>query len=303
MEKVLILGDKANYWNRKLCHVNGIQLVDNSSVGQVDIVLGHEKDIDELDLLPFEKLKWIQFFSAGISSDLAERINSRYVVTTSKGIHGQAMFEYVLYGLLHLNNRSTFELNCFNNWQRRRRALSLQSGQRVLLLGVGNIGTYLATKFSELGMAVDAFANSVRLVKGVNEIYSSLSDLDLSNYSIVISSLPLTDDTNLLVGESFFEKMCCDAVFINVGRGGTVDEIALGRALKSGSIKGAVLDTFTCEPVKLKEFALSGLSNCLCSPHVSGYFLESHDLFISKFEGLLDLYRDDSLQSELNGKY
>ena len=90
-----------------------------------------------------------------------------------------------------------------------------------------------------------------------------------------------------------------DSIFINLGRGNTVDETALFQKLKKKEIGGAILDVHYNEPIK-KNYSLKNLDNCLCSPHISGYFNGSHDLFISKFEKLFQLYSLKKLKSEVN---
>ena len=90
-----------------------------------------------------------------------------------------------------------------------------------------------------------------------------------------------------------------EAIFVNLGRGETVDEHALFLKLKKKEIGGAILDVHSNEPVK-KNFLFKNLDNCLCSPHISGYFNGSHDLFISKFEKLFQLYILKKLKSEVN---
>jgi len=61
--------------------------------------------------------------------------------------------------------------------------------------------------------------------------------------------LPLTDKTKNFFDKEFFKRMKKDAVFMNIGRGSTCNESALIEALKSHSIKGAVLDVYEKEPL------------------------------------------------------
>jgi phosphoglycerate dehydrogenase-like enzyme len=65
------------------------------------------------------------------------------------------------------------------------------------------------------------------------------------------------------------------AFFINVGRGATVDEAALARALRDGRLAGAAVDVFAEEPPPAGH-PLYELDNVIVSPHVSG-FLPSYD--------------------------
>jgi D-3-phosphoglycerate dehydrogenase len=65
-----------------------------------------------------------------------------------------------------------------------------------------------------------------------------------------------------------FEEMKQSAIFVNNGRGGTVDEKALIQALQKGQIAGAALDVFEIEPLA-PDSPLLTMSNVLCSPHVA----------------------------------
>jgi D-2-hydroxyacid dehydrogenase (NADP+) len=66
--------------------------------------------------------------------------------------------------------------------------------------------------------------------------------------------------------DSTFKKMKKTAVFMNIGRGTTVNENDLVEALKGGNIGGAVLDVYKVEPLP-KESALWGCENLLMFPH------------------------------------
>ncbi len=67
--------------------------------------------------------------------------------------------------------------------------------------------------------------------------------------NFVVGVLPKTDDTVGFFNKEFFAKMKPNGVFMNIGRGPTVNEPELVEALKSKVIAGAVLDVFTVEPL------------------------------------------------------
>jgi phosphoglycerate dehydrogenase-like enzyme len=82
----------------------------------------------------------------------------------------------------------------------------------------------------------------------------------------VVNALPLTSQTRGLFDEAAFRAMRPGATFINVGRGGTVREATLSRALRRGWIRGAGLDVFETEPLP-PESELYTLPNVIVSPH------------------------------------
>jgi phosphoglycerate dehydrogenase-like enzyme len=100
-------------------------------------------------------------------------------------------------------------------------------------------------------------------------------DLLLSESDYVIASLPLTPSTRGLIDRRRLALMKESAVFINIGRGATVDEEALVDALKLGRIKGAALDVFETEPLP-PDSPLWRLENVLISPHTADHTEDSH---------------------------
>jgi len=87
---------------------------------------------------------------------------------------------------------------------------------------------------------------------------------------ILMSAAPLTKETRKMFNEALFRKMKPTALFINVSRGGLVDQEALAAALKQGWIRGAGLDVATPEPLPQDHF-LWDCPNLAITPHNSGY--------------------------------
>jgi len=86
---------------------------------------------------------------------------------------------------------------------------------------------------------------------------------------------PLTRETQQMIGARELAAMKPTAYFINVGRGASVDDAALARALAGERIAGAAVDVFAQEPPPAGH-PLYGAPNVIVSPHVSG-FLASYD--------------------------
>jgi D-3-phosphoglycerate dehydrogenase len=79
---------------------------------------------------------------------------------------------------------------------------------------------------------------------------------------------PLNAETTHMLSDAHFARMKTSALFINNGRGPTVDEPALIRALESKKIAGAALDVFEREPVDT-ENPLLHMDNVICTPHIA----------------------------------
>jgi len=97
----------------------------------------------------------------------------------------------------------------------------------------------------------------------------------LARSDVVVLCAPLTLETRGLIGEKALARMKPSAFFINVGRGASVDEVALARALREGRIAGAAVDVFDREPPPAGH-PLYTVDRVIVSPHVSG-FLPSYD--------------------------
>ena len=94
-----------------------------------------------------------------------------------------------------------------------------------------------------------------------------------------------------MFGAAQFRAMRRDARFINVGRGGLVDEPALVKALRGAEIAGAALDVFATEPLS-RESPLWTMDNVIVSPHMSGDFVGYHDALAALFCANLARYLD-----------
>jgi D-3-phosphoglycerate dehydrogenase len=94
---------------------------------------------------------------------------------------------------------------------------------------------------------------------------ASLSDL-LSTSDFVSMHLPDTPETRGFFKEKHFKQMKKNALFITTGRGPTVEEAGLIKALQKGWIAGAGIDVFEIEPTKADN-PLHKMQNVILSPH------------------------------------
>jgi (S)-sulfolactate dehydrogenase len=83
------------------------------------------------------------------------------------------------------------------------------------------------------------------------------------------------DGTRHLIDAAALGRMRQGAVLVNAARGGVVDEAALGAALRSGQLAGAMLDVFEREPLPAGS-PLEGAPNLILTPHIAGVTEESN---------------------------
>ena len=186
-------------------------------------------------------------------------VKSRVVVTNAGGVHPTPISEHVI-GLmlclcrkLHLFIRNQVERKWerFESWASAEQVEEL-SGKTVGIVGLGRIGTEIAQKAKCLGMRVIATKRdpSHMASTSVDELLhpDDLNQL-LAESDFVVLSLPLTKETEEMIGEARFKSMKRTGYLINVSRGRIVQEDKLIEALKQGWIAGAGLDTFDNEPL------------------------------------------------------
>lgn len=142
-------------------------------------------------------------------------------------------------------------------------------GKTLGILGFGRIGQAVARR-AALGFGMPVLYHSRRPVD-VPELvgratHASLDDL-LARSDIVVATLPLTDETRDLLGPREFGLMKPGAIFVNGGRGGTVQEDALLQALDSGHLRAAGLDVFRTEPLP-KDSPLMRHPRVTALPHI-----------------------------------
>ncbi|MCF6367834.1 2-hydroxyacid dehydrogenase [Rhizobium halophilum] len=142
--------------------------------------------------------------------------------------------------------------------------LSLK-GRKVGILGLGRIGMEIAKRLEPFKVELGYHTRSRR--EGVDyTYYSSLKDM-AEAVDTLISVVPGTAATHKIFDMEIFKALGENGVFINVGRGTSVNEDHLIAALKNGTIAAAGLDVFYDEPNVRPEFL--ELANACLLPHVA----------------------------------
>ena len=219
-------------------------------------------------------LKWIHTMLAGVERILdVDIVRSPVILTNSKGTHDTPCAETALEMMLMLTKNAPiyFQNKQEKSWQRLPGRL-LRS-KTIGIVGIGSIGTEIARLSKAFHMKVIGIRRSVTQItrsRYVDAIYPAkqLNEM-LSESDFAVLALPYTPETDKLIGVNELHCMKPTAYLINIGRGRTVDEDALIRALEEHWIAGAGLDTFATEPLPANS-KLWELPNIVFSPHVSG---------------------------------
>lgn len=137
------------------------------------------------------------------------------------------------------------------------------------IVGMGRIGLALAQR-AHCGFGMPILYHARRQHAEAEErFHARHCDLEtlLQESDFVCVVLPLTEETQHLIGKAQFAMMKKTAIFINAGRGPVVDEAALIEALQNGEIHAAGLDVFEQEPLPADSPLLS-LPNVVALPHI-----------------------------------
>lgn len=143
-------------------------------------------------------------------------------------------------------------------------------GCTIGLISFGNVAKAVARRCHVFGLRViayDPFVGELEMTKANVEPITSLFEL-LERSDFVSMHAPLNAQTHHMLSDEHFARMKTSALFINNGRGKTVDEEALIRALESKAISGAALDVFEQEPVSTNN-PLLHMDNVACTPHMA----------------------------------
>ena len=147
-------------------------------------------------------------------------------------------------------------------------------GETMGIIGLGNIGSAFAKRAAALDLNIIGYDPylSENVWKQLNIKKVSLVDL-ITKSDYVSINCPLNEETHHMIGESMFKLMKPTAYLINTARGAIVDEAALIKALKEGTIAGAGVDALEIEPPKPTNPLLK-MKNVVLSAHV-GHFSDA----------------------------
>ncbi|MFF5024950.1 D-2-hydroxyacid dehydrogenase [Streptomyces collinus] len=233
---------------------------------------------------PGPRPRWVHAASAGVDHLMCPELAvSDTVVTNARGVFDQPIAEYVAALVLAVAKDlpRTLELQRERTW--RHRETRQVAGTRACVIGSGPIGRAIARTLKALDVTTALVGRVPRTgVHGPGDLDRLISRADW-----VISAAPLTEQTHGMFDTRRFGVMQPSAVFVNVGRGGLVDEDALAEALRRRWIAGAALDVFASEPLG-GENPLWGLPGLIVSPHMSGDTVGWRDELGSQFVELYE---------------
>lgn len=245
------------------------------------------------DVSRLPSLRWLALVGAGVEHlRKADPWAHGITVTNGSGLHGTAIAEYTLSQMLFFSQNTAARERAQQQgewptvWTDKWVALlggSLR-GKTVTIVGYGSIGREIARLARAFGMRVLAVkadpttrADRGYTPAGLGDVDGSIPERIVATKQLgelfaesdfAVLTLPYTPATDRIVDAAAIAALPSYAVLINVARGRVLDEVALADALRRGSIRGAVLDVATVEPVP-SDSPLWQVPNLVLTPHVS----------------------------------
>ncbi len=241
-----------------------------------------------------KNMRWYQQWGAGADWLMKhpEAATCDFVLTNASGVHAIPISEHIISFLLAFARRfpGAIRSQAEGKWNSKLGDSVFElAGQTLLLIGVGAIGARTAQIAEALGMRVigvrrhpEQSAPGVTAMHGFADLPQLYPEADA-----VVLTAPLTHETQSMIGEAELRAMKPTACFVNIGRGGTVDEPALIRALREGWIAAAGLDVFADEPLP-DDSPLWKMENVVITAHYSGstphYTERAFEIFLDNLQ-------------------
>jgi phosphoglycerate dehydrogenase-like enzyme len=280
-EKVVVRVDQPARLDWLQSVAPGVELVSMDAAREIGATMGGADAVigvcSEETIATGSELRWIQVMSAGVENcvSIPGLVERDIRLTNMQRVAGPVMAEHVFALLLGLtrNLPNWIDAQRVAEWRRteseRDRMVSLR-GKTLLVAGLGGIGAEVARLGHAFGMEVVATRASAREGPDYVSYVGLPHELNAlaKRADVVVNTVPLTPQTVGIFDAEFFAALPRGAMFINVGRGASVDTSALIDALDSGQVAGAGLDVTDPEPLPAGH-PLWRRTDVIITPHVS----------------------------------
>ncbi|BAP85318.1 D-3-phosphoglycerate dehydrogenase [Paucilactobacillus hokkaidonensis JCM 18461] len=245
------------------------------SPADITIMYGWKQDISSklLDATN-SKLKWIHAISAGVDYLPLATLTKRGIkLTNASGIHATSISQSVLAYILHFVRGLDIarEHQIKHQWEKNADTNPATiSDYKYVVFGTGHIGQQIGRLLQTLGGHTIGVNTTGHPAEYFDETIA-LNKIDdrVWHADVIINIMPLTDDTHHFYDSDFFAHFENLFLFVNVGRGPSVDSKALVAALEDGHVSHAALDVFETEPLP-DDSPFWSMKNMIVTPHNTG---------------------------------
>jgi len=247
-------------------------------IGRTDILLTFGAMMGDEVFQKAKSLKWVQVLGTGVDRVAdSPSLGPDVRISNVHGMHGPPVAEAALGFMLALARQLPRSVRAQDRHEWERFPSRLLAGKIVTIFGIGVIAEALAPLCKALSMRVLGVTSAPREVAGFDRIYPRAALVEAAreaDYFVCLT--PHTPETRDIVGAAVFDAMKTGSFFVNLGRGETVDEAAMVRALQDGTLAGAALDVFSVEPLP-KDHILWTMKHVIITPHLGGFYDEYPD--------------------------
>ena len=214
-------------------------------------------------------------YMAGSVKKLVSRqhIADGLVVTNWGHSISRTVAEGALLHVLSLMRRSHYwaiEMHRNGAWKTRTTQTASLFGRRIGIRGYGRVAHAFIELVRPFGCSIGVLAPDLSAERAEHDKIRQFESLDelMSESDVVVELAPLIPATERSIRESHLRLLKPGSIFVNVGRGATVDEDALERVIREGEIFVG-LDVFSTEPLPAAS-GFRGLPNVSLTPHLAG---------------------------------
>jgi phosphoglycerate dehydrogenase-like enzyme len=224
------------------------------------------------------RLAFIQSISAGLDQYSRDTLSAAGIrLASAQGVNERAVAEHAIALILALARQipQARDHQAARQWRGMISDIAQREdelgGKTLVIVGMGRIGSRLATLAKAFDMRVIAVKRDPSRGRGVADVVVAQEEMMkvLPGADFVALTCPLTSETEKLIDALALAAMQQSAYLINVARGRVVDEPALVAALESGGIAGAAVDCMWDEPLP-PDSRLWNANNLLITPHTAG---------------------------------
>ena len=167
------------------------------------------------------------------------------------------------------------------HWDRSRFTGCQLSGRKLLIIGLGRIGSEISKRARAFGMDVIAYDPYIPPKKAASLNVELMSDLEgaVSLADIVTIHTPLTKETTGMIDADMLRAFKHGAYLINCARGGIVEEEAVAQAVREGRLNGFATDVYSAEPLTPDHPFLAAdiADRIVITPHIGANTFEAQE--------------------------
>jgi len=271
-----------NPWDA-VAQLGQLEVYDRTSPNQIiaraekaEIILTNKTPLSEQTLAQLPKLAFISVLATGYNVvDIAAARKRKIIVSNVPGYATNSVVQLTFALLFELCQHVAFhsELVLSGQWSQREdfcfwdTPLIELAGQKMGIIGFGQIGSRVAEVAHALGMEVLAYNSSPKAAPPYQPFaWLSLEEV-FTQADVVSLHCPLKRENEQFVNRSLLQRMKRHAILINTARGGLINEVDLAWALDEGLIGAAAVDVVSREPIDPGNPLLKA-RNCLITPHI-----------------------------------